>query len=84
MMLKPGEISVWPVQGDFICRHHIETRPQLHLPKEETFSMPLKYIDVPKATYTNLDVLQEKRIVDYWNVDANRSVSDSWTGFTIR
>ena len=35
-----------------------------------------------RATCTNLDVLQEKRIGDYWNVDANRSLSDSWEGFT--
>ena len=30
----------------------------------------------------NLDVLQEKRVDDHWNVDANRSLSDSWKGFT--
>ena len=27
-------------------------------------------------------MLQQKRIDDYWNVDANRSLSDSWKGFT--
>ena len=26
--------------------------------------------------------MQEKRIDDFWNVDENRSLSDSWTGFT--
>ena len=26
----------WSIQGDFIYRHHIEPRVQLHLPKEET------------------------------------------------
>ena len=26
--------------------------------------------------------MQEKRIDDYWNVDENKSLSDSWTGFT--
>ena len=35
-----------------------------------------------RATYTNLDVLQEKRIDDDWNVDVDRSLTDSWTGFT--
>ena len=25
---------------------------------------------------------KKKRTDDYWNVDANRSLSDSWTGFT--
>ena len=52
------------------------------MPKEETFRAPLKYIDVIRATQTNLDVLQEKRKDDYWNVDVNRRLSDSWTGFT--
>ena len=27
-------------------------------------------------------MIQEKRIDDYWNVDENKSLSDSWTGFT--
>ena len=30
-----------------------------------------------------LDVMHEKRIEDYfWNVDSNRSLADSWKGFT--
>ena len=33
-------------------------------------------------THTDLDVAQEKRIDDYCNVDGNRNLSDSWTGFT--
>ena len=35
-----------------------------------------------RCTLTNLDVLQEKRMDGFWNVDVNRSLSDSWTGFT--
>ena len=41
-----------------------------------------EYIDVTRSTHTDLDVLQEKTIDDYWNVDSNRSLSDSWTGFS--
>ena len=41
-----------------------------------------KYIDVSRTTRTNLDVMQERRIDDYWNVDGSRDLSDSWTGFT--
>ena len=52
------------------------------MPKDETFRNPLKYIDVTRATYTNLDVLQEKRIDDTGNADVDRTLSDSWTGFT--
>ena len=32
--------------------------------------------------HTNLDVKQEKRIDDYWNIDGSRDLSDPWTGFT--
>ena len=71
-------------QGHFINRHHSEPRVQLCVlkAKEETFPIPLKYIDVTRSTQTNLNVMQEKRIDDCWNVDENRSLSDSWTGFT--
>ena len=55
---------------------------RVYVPKEETFPFPLKYIDVMRSTCTYLDVAQEKRIDDYWNVDEDRRLSDSWTGFT--
>ena len=35
-----------------------------------------------RTTHTNLDVKQEKRIDDYWNIDGSRDLSDLWTGFT--
>ena len=41
-----------------------------------------KYIDVTRSTHSDLDVVQEKRIYDKWNVDSNRSLSVSWKGFT--
>ena len=55
--------------GDFIYRHHVEPQVQLYVPKEESFSIPPKYIDVTRTTQTNLHVWQEKLINDYWNVD---------------
>ena len=50
----------WSIQVDFIYRHHNEPRVQLCVSKEGTFPIPLKYIDVTRATCTNLEVLQEK------------------------
>ena len=41
----------WSVQGDFIHRHHIEPRVQFCVPKEDTFHIPLKFIEVTRATY---------------------------------
>ena len=57
-------------------------RVKLYSPREESFLIPLKYIDLSRTTHTNLDVKQEKRINDYWNIDGSRDLSDSWTGFT--
>ena len=50
--------------------------------REESFPIPRKYIDVSRTTRTNLDVKQEKRIDDYWNIDGSRDLSGPWTGFT--
>ena len=52
------------------------------MPKEETLPIPLKYIDGARSIRTDLDVMQEKHVDDYWNVDLNRSLSDSRKGFT--
>ena len=68
--------------GSFIYRHHAEPRVKLYSPREESFPIPLNYIDVSRTTHTNLDLKQEKRIDDYWNVDGSRDLSDPWTGFT--
>ena len=69
MRVKPGllekqqrRVDFWSMQGDFIYRHHNEPRVQLFVPKEETFPILLKYIDVTRSTQTDLDVMQEKRI----------------------
>ena len=72
----------WSMSGSFIHRHHVEPRVALYSPREESFPIPLKYIDVTRTTHTNLDVKQEKRIDDYWNIDGSRDLSDPWTGFT--
>ena len=72
----------WSMSGNFIYRHHVEPRVKLYSPSEESFPIPLKYIDVSRTTRTNLDVKQEKRIDDYWNIDGSRDLSDYWTGFT--
>ena len=70
----------WSMSGSFKNRHHVEPRVKLHSPREESFPIPLKYIDVSRTTHTNLDFKQEKRIDDYWNVDGSRDLSDPWTG----
>ena len=58
-----------------------EFRPEETKDDQETFTIPLKYIDVIRSTHTDLDAAEEKRIDDHWNVDGNRNLSDTWTGF---
>ena len=70
------------MSGNFIYRHHVEPRVKLYSPREESFPIPLKYFDVSRTPHTNLDVKQEKRIDDYWNIDGSRDLSDPWTGLT--
>ena len=71
----------WSMSGNFIYRHHIEPRVKLYSPREESFPIPLKYFDVSRTTHSNLDVMRESRIDDYWNIDGSRDLSDYWTGF---
>ena len=72
----------WSMSGNFIYRRHGESRVELHSPREESFPIPLKCIDVSRTTHAKLDVKQEKRIDDYWNIDGSRDLSDPWTSFT--
>ena len=70
------------MSGNFIYRHHVEPRVKLYSLTEESFPIPLKYIDVSRTTHTSLDVKQERRIDDCWNIGGSRELSDYWTGFT--
>ena len=57
------------MSGNFIYRHHVEPGVKLYSPREESFPIPLKNINVSRTTHTNLDVMQESRIDDYWNIE---------------
>ena len=73
---------IFPAADGRIKLHHVEPRVKLYALREEAFPIPLKYIDVSRTTRTNLDVMQESRIDDYWNIDGSRDLSDSRIGFT--
>ena len=79
---EEAKSDFWTVTGEFIHRHHVEPRVKLYVPREESFPIPLNYIDVTRTTYTSLDVMLEKQIEDYWNVDGEKELTDAWTGFT--
>ena len=71
----------WSISGNYIYRHHVEPRVKLYIPREESFPIPLRYVDVTRATSTTLDVMLERRIDDYWNIEGDRDLLDSWPGF---
>ena len=71
----------WSMSGNYLYRHHVEPRVKLYVPRERTFPIPLKYIDVTRATSASLDVMLEKNVDDNWNVDGDRELSDTWTSF---
>ena len=50
----------WSISGNFINRHHVEPRVKLYVPREESFPIPLKYIDVTRTTATSLDAMLKK------------------------
>ena len=57
---EEAQSDFWTVTGDFIYRHHVDPRIKLYVPREESFPIPLKYIDVTRTTKTSQDVLLEK------------------------
>ena len=52
--------DIWTVTEDFNRHPHVVPRVKLYMPKEDTFRVPMKYIDVTRTTCTSLDVLLEK------------------------
>ena len=44
----------WSMSGNLKNRHHVEPRVKLYSPREESFPIPLKYIDVSRTTHTVL------------------------------
>ena len=72
----------WTIRGEFIYRPHVVPRVKLYMPKEETFP----YSDEVHRRFQNyrffFDVMMEKHVEDYWNVDGERELSVAWTGFT--
>ena len=82
VIMRKRKSDFWTITGEFICRHHVVPRVKLYVPQEESFLIPMKYIDVTTRTYTSLDVMLEKQVEDYWNLDGERELSDAWTGFT--
>ena len=66
----------WYMSGSFKNRHLAEHRVKLYSPREDSFPIPLRYIDVSRTIHTNLNVKQEKRTDDFCNIDGSIDFSD--------
>ena len=73
-----AEHDFWSITGDFIYRHHVEPRVKLYMLREESFPIPLKYIDVTRTTFISLDILLEKILmITGTYVGGERELSDA-------
>ena len=61
----------WSISGNYIYRHHVEPRVKLYVPREESFPIPLRFIDVTRATSATLDGMLDRRMDDYWNIEGD-------------
>ena len=59
-MMVTLEMIFGPLQAMLFTVIHVEHSLKLYVPREASFTIPLKYIDVTRATNTSLDVMLEK------------------------
>ena len=64
-----GEQENWTINRETIVRHHRAPRTKFYVPDENTFPIPVKYVDVIRWTETDFDEIALNHINDLW-VDA--------------
>ena len=70
----PENRDRWSIAGDYLVRHHVKPRKELYVPSEEDIPIPMKFLDVTRFTYTDLDSLSE--------TTPTRELSSWWLGCT--
>ena len=63
-------------------RHHIEPRSSIARAEKRIISYSTEYFWFHQVNLCGSGDCTKKRIYDYWDVDENRNLSDSWTSFT--
>ena len=85
----PSLIKMGKKQKSIFLKYHWKLHLQgscrlkatVYMPKSD-FPIPLRHNDFDKQTDTRLDVIHEKSINHYWNVDEDRILSDPCIGVT--
>ena len=73
----------WSFPGDTIHIHHVVPRSSLFVPTDENCPLPVKYLDVERRTYTDLENKAEAEVEDLWTDEGARNLSDTWRGKTV-
>ena len=88
--------STRPRTGESVPNHHENHVAGKGDNSQQHYNLVHKFIPMPQAMkilaakavdtlpgqHTSLDVMLEKHIEDFWNVDGEKELSDAWTGFT--
>ena len=51
--------------------------------RSENCPIPVKYLDVLRRTYTDIESKDENDIEDLWTDDGAKALSESWRGKTV-
>ena len=81
MLVKPKMIS-GPFQAIIFTVITLNPESNCTCRLKNHSPIPLKYIYVSRTADTTLDVMLKKNVDDYWNVDGDRELSDTWTSVT--
>ena len=63
-----------------MVRHHRVPRTKLYIPDEQTFPIPVKYVDVTRWTETDLDEIALGQINDLRVDVREKDLGQRWTG----
>ena len=72
----------WSTSGDFSFPSSCGTQSQTLRAERSIIPYSTEIYRRYRKYHTSWDVMLEKNIDDYWNVDGDRELSDTWTGFT--
>ena len=64
----------WSITGDFIHRHLVEPRAKLYVPREESFPIPLRYIDGTRTTHSSYCWKNIWKIIGTWMEKENNQM----------
>ena len=78
-----GEPDSWSITDSAVIRFHKQPRTTLFVPDPKSFPIPIKYIDVLRTTWTDLDEAPLRYSKDIWTDVKDKDLRVPWTGRTV-